>query len=386
MTSVRILHASDLHISIYKNEISTSDKFSHLLDTSTIGPWEFAKLARQAFKAFRKKMTASSYEPEVLKRLAYFIYDRAREITFQGRTVVQEGVDKIDAVVLSGDLATTGNDTDIMKVKEFLSSPSDARYPYENLNHEATLNAVKTPVWFLPGNHDRFQPTTDWTNVRGGWVPVFFYPGATNFDARLLDFKTNPVAELGAIPNWDTGSVPLRVVVIAADFSLKQFVDHEGIYGWLAQGRVYEDDDDVLPQLVAKTEDVIGKHKALGNGVLCLLWAVHFPPGFPHISRSNRLLFEERLIEKASQCGVRALLAGHTHEQVRYRKPGMDFDVVCCGTTTQHIPRGASARNRFQIIDISSSATDGIRIEVENYQYLKAGQAGASMSYFYRED
>lgn len=326
-------------------------------------------------------MTASSYEPDVLKHLTLFIYDNARQRIVDGEDQSQEGEDNIDAVLLSGDLATTGNQLDIDKVKRFLNSSIHPRHPYENEDNEATLTAVSIPVWFIPGNHDRFEPTAKFFLYRGGLFPRFFDPGAQRFD-QLMDFKHTPARELGALPDWSKGAVPFRVVVLGADFSLKQLGDHDGLFGWLAQGRVY---DDVLQQLIHKTEEVVAKHSEYSEGCLCILWSVHFPPGFPHISSAHRLLFEAQLTKAANNCGVRAILAGHTHEQVRYRKPGTGFDVLCCGTTTQFVPRKTSRRNRFQIINITCNDAKDVLITVENYKYMRAGEAGVKISNFYRE-
>ena len=236
-------------------------------------------------------------------------------------------------------------------------------------------------MWYLPGNHDRFEPNKGWIKSHGLVFPRFFDPGGTEFD-RLVNFTTTPAMYLGAMPDWSTGVAPLRVVVLAADFSLKQLGHHVGLYGWLAQGRIY---DSILDELVRKTEDQIAKHKDLGHGLFTILWVVHFPPAFPHISSTNRLIDEEKLIERAKELEVTAILAGHTHEQVHYRKPGMNFDVLCCGTSTQHVPPNTSGRNRFQIIDIMGDESTKVKIKVENYKYMRANQDPVPISNFYRE-
>src|SRR6267142_6301196 len=159
MGTVRILHASDLHISLYRNMVSSIDYFSHLRDEQNLNLWTLTKLAREFFKGFRKKMTASSYDSVVLKRLAHFIYDAAKRKVVDGQFVIEDSPDKVDAILLTGDLATTGSPKDIAVVKEFLQSTVDPGVPYRNLNREATLAAVASPVWYLPGNHDRFVPT-----------------------------------------------------------------------------------------------------------------------------------------------------------------------------------------------------------------------------------
>src|SRR5207245_9298881 len=91
----------------------------------------------------------------------------------------------------------------------------------------------------------------------------------------------------------------LKVIVFTADFTLEDFDDHEGLYGWLAQGRVYSDK---RKKLVAATQQEISKKK--DSDVLCILWALHFPPAYPGSKYYNRLLADEILINLANEAGV----------------------------------------------------------------------------------
>jgi predicted phosphodiesterase len=393
MTAIKILHASDLHISINKSFRSPVDKFSDLRELGKLKPWELSKLAVKTLIVFLKKMAASSYDPKLLKYLTEFIYENAKKkLDDDGSLLEDDSPNKIDAVVLTGDLATTGHLDDIKMVESFLKAPFDPRYPHLSHTHEATLSAVRIPVWYFPGNHDRFTPTRGFVWIKGLPFPKFFDPGGINYDGKFWDFHADPARVLGEV-NVSTAGLPLRVVMIAADFNLKQFGDHDGIYGWLAQGKVYDKVyNDVLKVLVYKTKKLIESHKETGGGIICPLWAIHFPPSFPHIGKSSRLIDDEVLIERANECGVKAILAGHTHEQVRYRKPGMHFEVLCCGTTTQHEPflsrqnqPIASTRNRFQIITIEANSQDDVRIDVDNYRYKRAGEDSAPFGYFYSE-
>jgi predicted phosphodiesterase len=79
-----------------------------------------------------------------------------------------------------------------------------------------------------------------------------------------------------------------------------------------------------------------------------------------------QLIKSRELIDRANQCGIHALLAGHTHEPVMYRTPDMRFDVFCAGTTSQYYaPHG----NHFQIINIELNAQGEIVISSENYRF-----------------
>lgn len=382
MATVRILHASDLHISRHKEIVSPIDQILGLRDLDYLDVRTVAKQANSAFRALRKGMNASSYQPHVLKRLAHFIYVAAKRKQLNGATITEDEPDKIDAVLFSGDLATTGKYEDIRKVKDFFTAPFNNRYPYESVTHQATLSALSIPVWYLPGNHDRFESTKDWTNLqylKNVRLPIFFNTGGTNFDIELIDYLNHPVRMLGEVKARDPNGSELRVVAIAADFSLRRFHDHEGSFGWLAQGKVYKH---VLDRLVQVTKAATTQND---GSAVCLIWAVHFPPGFPLLSRAHRLLLDSQLISEANQCGVRAILAGHTHEQTQYRNPKMNFDVFCCGSSTQYVPPRSSGANRFQILNIALNGSNEIGINVEHYKYLRQGQHAVPRSHFYRE-
>ena len=222
------------------------------------------------------------------------------------------------------------------------------------------------PVLCLPGNHDRFIPTR---------APIIFRPGGTEFD-RLADYSHVPVHPIELtcdLPN----DRRLRAVVLGADLTLKRLGDHEGTCGWLAQGRAYER---ICNSLSRATEWHRKRKKE--EEVLCVLWAVHFPPEFPGIPRHSRLLDERKFIEAANHAGVDAVLAGHTHRQLAYRNPAMSFRVFCCGTTTQHEPRAlAGGRdegdttkgNLFQIITVEADSGGRAALSTGDYRYSNLG-------------
>ncbi|MEP6636928.1 MAG: metallophosphoesterase family protein, partial [Acidobacteriota bacterium] len=98
----------------------------------------------------------------------------------------------------------------------------------------------------------------------------------------------------------------------------------------------------------------------------CVIWAVHFPPAFPRISPYLQLLEGDRLISSANSCGIKALLAGHTHDAVRYRRPDMTFDVFCAGTASQAFsPEG----NHFRILEISADDAGTVLVSSEEYRF-----------------
>jgi 3',5'-cyclic AMP phosphodiesterase CpdA len=383
MTSINILHASDLHVSVHKQLRSPLDRLSDLdapWDVSAGGIADKLRITRNLITAWWQRMAVSSYDPEILESLAEFIYENAKlKLDDDGSEIAEEGEEKLDAVLLTGDLATTGRRDDIERVSKFLRAKFNAKYPHRSDEDDyrgATLSAVKIPVLFLPGNHDRFVPTRE---MYERVYPKFFTPGGIEFDQLLFDYRRQPLREIELSSKVSEGK-NLRVVLLAADFTLEHFDDHEGLYGWLAQGKVYSD---IRQRMIARTEQLREQKK--DDEILCVLWAVHFPPDYPGNPDHSKLIGDGKLISGANQAGVRAVLAGHTHEQLRYRNPGMSFEVFCCGTTTQHEPQavteardGPDARrgNLFQIITITAGAAGNVAITSKDYRYSSVAEAG----------
>ena len=315
MASVRILHASDLHIAAVPNITSP-------VDCRTPG---------NIIDAVTNRMLASSYDPAILQRFADFVHDQASKAL-------------VDAVLLTGDIATTGSTRDLEKAFDFIHAPADPRLRSQSTNKEATLHGI-APIWLLPGNHDRYQHSY----IHG------YVPGGGEFDQVFNSKWRGPVKRLGSIPK-----LGLTVTVIAADLSLKEYKHHDGGFGWLAQGKAYPE---ILDELEAETKPLT---VSAGH---CVIWAVHFPPDYPNISHDLDLLDGDLLVLRANKCGVRAVLAGHTHDPVSYRRPAMKFDVFCAGTVSQAFadPGG----NHFRVIEINSDDTGNVIINSEEYLFSK---------------
>lgn len=386
METIKILHASDLHISIHKQFRSPVDKLKeiNLGDWSRKGIWEKLKVPSEFTKAWWKKMAASSYDPEILRALAEFIYRRARrKLDPDGKEIYLEDAD-LDAVILTGDLATTGAEDDILQVRNFLSSPFNPKYPHKSRDAHyrgATLSAVKIPVVILPGNHDRYVPTRELTTVLLDKLyifPKYFNVGGRKFDEHLSDFISEPV-QPAEIERVCIGGKIIRIVILSADFTLRNFDEHKGFLGWLAQGKVHRR---VLRKLSAMTQSLVDNKKE--DEIIHILWACHFPPRFPRIETHSKLLGEDLLLKEANKLGVKAILAGHTHHQLKYNTPSMnrDLEVLCCGTTTQHEPQSmpggideenTEAGNFFQILEIKVDEDGFFQINVEHYRYSSIG-------------
>lgn len=99
-----------------------------LWDLSLGGFTEKAKALGGSLKALVKK-GASSYHPDILESLTEFIIENSNPTSAAGTA---PSIPKLDAVVLTGDLATTGRKTDIDEVKRFFTANPNPRLPYKS--------------------------------------------------------------------------------------------------------------------------------------------------------------------------------------------------------------------------------------------------------------
>src|SRR5258706_16206083 len=235
MSSVRILHASDLHLADRPSMTSPADHLTPGTMTS----------------ALIRRMWVSSHNPATLLDFASFIHKEAAR-----------GL--LDAVLFTGDIATTGLDLDLAGAFDFINAPADPRTPWQSARKKgiATLSAVKRPIWLMPGNHDRYERSH---------IPMRGYvPGGTEFD-NVFQKEWQVPGKRFVPPIKKFG---LTVTVIAADMNLEMYGHHEGIYGWLGQGKAY---GPILNQLEAETKQTANSPEH------CVIWAVHFPPAYPRI-------------------------------------------------------------------------------------------------------
>lgn len=381
MTPIKILHASDLHISMNEEVRSPVDKWSDLdkWDVSASG-WRDKKAAwEEIWKSFLSGTTsASSYQSAILRSFAEFANKYCKKYDDDGRAV--SGF--IDAVVLTGDLATTGEEDDIKLVKAFLEAPANEDYPHTSgPGRDATLSALEVPVLYLPGNHDRLELVDEaaWTIAGLKKVPMFFKPGGKHFDTHLSDvgvndFRSFPVQRAPVIKSPLPDGRTLSVYLFLADFTLRDFNDHDDWGGgWIGQGRAY---DDVCDQLADQTIKL--RNSLPADEIPAFIWAGHFPPKFPGVSDSLRFVQDFVFLNAAKRAQVDAVLTGHTHRQLIYRRPWGKFDIFCCGTSTQYEPttnpegRYADNDQKGNFIQILSIDEEGglPRISVEPYKYM----------------
>ena len=275
---------------------------------------------------------ATSYHPLALDSLVNFVTER----------------NELDAVILSGDIATTGFEHDLLKAREFLEGPPAGAYAVGL----TVLANIGIPVWILPGNHDRYiYKGREW----------FFSPGGTLFDQILRNHWSDKVR---AYPLLRNAGERLSVLLVAADFSLQKSSDSTRLHRFnkLAQGRVYKE---VLSALATETlQQQTQAALRFPDHELVTLWAVHFPPNFKGLSASKSLLQAADVVSKAEDLNVQAILAGHTHVYNDY--PATAFvRVLCAGTATAN----DSATKHCQIISVRRTSRHASPIDVNHYEW-----------------
>jgi 3',5'-cyclic AMP phosphodiesterase CpdA len=357
MELVRILHASDLHIAKRARLVSGLDRISAGVSLSKI-------TQRTTVTATFKTAFLSSYDPSLLIAFAEFIY-HDYDISH-----IQQKDAPIDVITLTGDIATSGRTLDLERARRFLEDSPDPNNPALSFRGTAfaTLSAViqnsyltgpvAIPLLLLPGNHDR---------LRRAWLSGYS-PGGKRFDQILKNHWDPTLNARDWGPDVKALTIQkstLSVSIIAADFNLKNKGHREGRwYNKYAQGRVYSDAVnklDILGNLTQATVDIQSQYP---DGIV--IWASHFPPAFPGISSTMKLIDDKDLITAANDHNVLAILSGHTHVPVRYRIPGMQFDVFCAGTATQHhSPLG----HYFQVLEIEGNNNQNATVQLVNYKF-----------------
>jgi 3',5'-cyclic AMP phosphodiesterase CpdA len=296
--TVRILQLSDLHMAVTPNRYGLPDVLQQLHAAQGVERLElFASL-------MRRDSLLGSHSPVLATAVEKWFDANSHDI---------------DAIIVTGDLATTGEMSDLLIAKNWL----DELAPF-------------TPVAVMPGNHDRFQGES-----------TLYQPGCSNFDTLFRSWTCGQ----GVQTLWSGGGV----TVIGADLSL-QAGDQgdEFLVGHLGRGRVHEETIEALHEQswpIVQRGDV-------------LLWAIHFEPG---CSDETLALLNEELLADELKSNVghydtpmpSAIICGHTHQASRV-KQFAGVPVLCCGSTMQRSENG----NWLNVVEI-----DGGKVTLRPFRY-----------------
>ncbi len=343
----RVAHISDLHI-------ADSPSSLHVISLITGGITSFSEILTGVGSLARIVGQLSSYDDVAALKLCEFFEDMG---------------DKVDALIVTGDLATTGSEGDLRAANKFLSSGGlNTRLKVagsNRLNAAAIANSVPF-CFYVPGNHDRFQGNR-------------FKPGGKLLDSSATGFfKSNWTLNSGSVTKQLTKNPRFKSVlinkqseslgVILGDLSLPK-TNHFNPLAYLGKGLISEK---LATEFQAET--LACKKFDTPSGVPCAIaWAIHFPPFWAQAtaakaSKVDHLILEgENWLEKyALQSGVRHIFAGHRHESRRY--------LIGNGDITVHVAKSATAfENRhdlgFYIHNISVSNGEISGVISDNYVY-----------------
>lgn len=315
----RIAHISDLHFSANAGHINLlAESGGHVDDNGMMRKaiknamlkdlkgaasdffWGDGDELRKIKSRFSPYVEMSSYEPD-----AAISFLRAIR-----------GIPDIDAVISTGDLATSGDCVDLRVAHDYFNGKFNGRFdlPLSD-NLESLVDGKK--LFLMPGNHDRYDANN------------FYSPNCGNFEKI---FGQNWDMELGQLSPAGDSSGRIRlgvlskdnhhVVVIMADFSLKsqdKFKINSSILEMrddfikvLGKGRACEI---ISKDLISITKSM----KSLYDGC-CVVWALHFPPVSEDRCDSLELIGgRDLIVESMNQdAHPNVIISGHTHKIAKY--------------------------------------------------------------------
>jgi len=276
METVRIAHLSDLHVA----ELANADSFPKALGrlfAGRSGALGMPPGPRRKFAWF------ASYDAQALKTLIHFL----REL--------HEDSHPLDAIVVTGDLATTGRRNDQIKAWQLVADSG-------NHNGES-LAAIGPPVHVMPGNHDRY-----------GGIPIVAPTYGTEFDVVFTSWKASRGVQ--RFPSIGSRNGKEQLEVVAADFTRPNASPLPHAWPLPIDG-TGEVDVPTLDNLERTTMNLNSS---------AVLWAVHFPPRLGAdcpkelhtVSLNHRLVGGDAVLARAAKCGVFGVICGHVHNNCSY--------------------------------------------------------------------
>jgi 3',5'-cyclic AMP phosphodiesterase CpdA len=286
-TLFRILHASDFHFGTVADLIGPLDISVELLredadlhdpdhqrPVSGSGEFSLTALARSIGRLY----WLSTHSADVVDAFAQFAF------------LNQQGY---DAVLITGDLATSGSRHELRRAFRYVSDRTTSAYL--TIRNKPALGSLVKPILVMPGNHDRYRPLFPHN------------PGERTFDEI---FATHWDVGQGTKVLWSRDRRGQHLAVIGVDLSLGA-TDPGGstppdLFPHLGRGRAHI-------RRIRTLAEVTDEYRRQKPGAI-IVWAVHFQPK----AKDGRLalLEEQRLIDAANECDVPVILCGHVHEGV----------------------------------------------------------------------
>ncbi|MEO5373067.1 MAG: metallophosphoesterase [Alphaproteobacteria bacterium] len=240
-----ILHLSDFHFGSPPNRPGFDPKQK----VTSLG---------RCLGGLRRNMFMTTYREDISEALSDFIWKKAPEI---------------DVAVITGDVATTADIADLDLASDYVRRISE----------------YDTPIFLLPGNHDRF-------------ADALCRPGELAFEQQFPAYWTSGSSVRHLVVEKDG----MCLAVVGVDLSLKSEDGSQlSNLHLCGRGKAYEER---IREARRRTARLREKYEGIG-----VIWAVHFPPEFPEQDDSLHLDSGSELLEAATAVGVDHILAGHRH-------------------------------------------------------------------------
>ena len=325
MPRFTILHASDPHLAVVPYQTSGQ------VLKQTLGTWRFLwGLLQGVYPPIRQLAPFDSYDPDPLAAFVDFAWNPDQDY---------------DLLLLSGDLATTGQSADLKRAHQLLLAPATPTL--------ATLDKLQQPLALMPGNHDRYGPNQAHLRI----AP----PGDRTFDGIFTSW-TAKQGTRSDYPSTGVQSIYIpkddhHLALVMADLTLAPRDMGDGpVLGWLGQGRAYR------PRIAAMVRETRRLRDDLPQ--CTVLWVVHFDPTYRH--HGLRLLQSRRLRDAAEDEKIPAILCGHSHHRSK-EVPFGTSTVFVCGATCGLAPKVGNYLNLLHV-DVDAN---GSTITMERYRYFR---------------
>jgi predicted phosphodiesterase len=322
MGHFRFLHISDLHLAEEADHLNRHDKIREIFSGGTD-----VSLAEYPINVLKKLVKPTTYSSFAQFMTAKFCYDCR---------------DDVDAIVLTGDIATTGREKDLRAASDFVLR--NTKTHFYKWDQSTSLSAGGRSVFVMPGNHDRYKT----------YVPVPA-PNCLNFENYFPDHYP-----LGKRVYSRTRSKPdgSRVGLVFGDFCIQDQADVDTVSQLWGGGVVYTD---ILDEMEVETQRLRTKFPGI-----FVVWAIHFAPF--ECGKALELIDGSMILDRARQINVKYILCGHTHDQEKV--PIRGVTVYCAGSACSMDRDG---RHTAHIIDIKH---DGRNTLVSRENFLLSSTSG----------
>jgi DNA repair exonuclease SbcCD nuclease subunit len=237
---------------------------------------------------------------------------------------LKERRQEIDAVVLSGDIATIGRSRDLA------IGESEIRAICNDLWPTLPSDEALRKVLIIPGNHDRFS---DWRGTPGSAIfeSVFGTPSDKRANRRKRFWQLR-------LYKGDSS-----LVLLGVDFSLASKKDATTYAGSLGQGHARAEIVEGLSEQTA--------HIKRGRVPTAVVWVMHFPPSNAGTKKAVQLRNAQSVASAAKKQRIPLILAGHIHTpRIIHLIKGTEAWIA--GSATQF---GERQGNSFHMIELRTS-------------------------------